>query len=70
MTDPKPDIDRLVLDRGDVKAATANPKFQETGATPPEAKSAHAVESEGDVHQPTAHKTLDDQPKEVAAAKK
>jgi hypothetical protein len=51
--------DRLVLDAGDVKAATGNPAFGEaSGATPPEAATSHAVPS-SDVHTPTAHKTMD-----------
>lgn len=57
---PDPDSrDRLVPDPGDVKAATANPKFGETGATPPEATTSHAVASAGDVHAPTGNKAME-----------
>jgi hypothetical protein len=73
MTDTKPDKDRLVEDKGDVKAATANPHFGEAGgATPAEAPATHAVASKGDVHTPTGHQLLDEaqQPKQAKEAAK
>ena len=52
--------DTLVPDPGDVKAATANPKFgEDAGATPPEPPSTHATPSTGDVHAPTGNKALE-----------